>query len=136
MDARLDACAFMAAIGKEQHGYVPNEWIVRRYLSLHWGAGAMPRKETWQRHEKAQRQLQQLGVIDATGAYKAPLQNQHTIHHSTFTIHHSPFTIHHSPFTIHHSTFTIHHSPFNIQHSTFNIQHSTFNITPTPPLFL
>ena len=64
----------MAAIGKEQHGYVPNEWIVRRYLSLHWGAGAIPRKETWQRHEKAQRQLQQLGVIDATGAYKAPLQ--------------------------------------------------------------
>src|SRR5690554_1627715 len=28
------------------------ERIVRRYLSLHWGAGAMPRKETWHGHEE------------------------------------------------------------------------------------
>src|SRR5690554_6102681 len=33
------------------------ERIVRRYLSLHWGAGAMPRKETWHSHDKTQRQL-------------------------------------------------------------------------------
>src|SRR5690554_323553 len=28
------------------------ERIVRRYFSLHWGAGAMPRKETWHGHEE------------------------------------------------------------------------------------
>src|SRR5690554_1434940 len=28
------------------------ERIVRRYLSLHWGAGAMPRTETWHGHEE------------------------------------------------------------------------------------
>src|SRR5690554_4981416 len=28
------------------------ERIVRRYFSLHWGAGAMPRTETWHGHEE------------------------------------------------------------------------------------
>src|SRR5690554_1610100 len=28
------------------------ERIERRYFSLHWGAGAMPRKETWHGHEE------------------------------------------------------------------------------------
>src|SRR5690554_5352784 len=62
------------------------ERIVRRYFSLHWGAGAMPRKETWHSHEERSascnntlRRFQRHGRLQSAPTKKPCIHNaQHT----------------------------------------------------------
>src|SRR5690554_3123578 len=75
------------------------ERIVRRYFSLHWGAGAMPRKETWHGHEERSascnntlRRLQRHGRLK-----RRPYKNPYNHHGNTAAKIHSQLIIKNSP---------------------------------------
>src|SRR5690554_388843 len=63
------------------------ERIVRRYFSLHWGAGSMPRKETWHGHEERSASCNNtLRRFQRHGRSKSrPYKNPHN-HHGNFVI--------------------------------------------------
>src|SRR5690554_4044516 len=75
------------------------ERIVRRYFSLHWGAGAMPRKETWHGHEErsASCNITIKAFTTPRALTKRPYKNPYNHHGNTAAKIHSQLIIKNSP---------------------------------------